>query len=59
MSYLPLFDTPDTTSYMIMGYVTFIALPIIFIGTLIYRYRNLKRDEETMKDLDEDKNKKS
>jgi len=55
MSYLPLFDTPDTTSYMIMGYVTFIALPIIFIGSLIYRYRNLKRDEETMKELEDEK----
>lgn len=58
MSYLPLFDTPDTANYMIMGYVTFIALPIIFIGTLIYRYRNLKRDEETMKELESEKKQK-
>ncbi len=55
MSYLPLFDTPDTTGYMIMGYVTFIALPILFIISLVYRYRNLKRNEETMKELEEEK----
>lgn len=54
MSHLPLFDTPETTDYMIMGYVVFITLPIIFIGTLIYRYRNLKRDEATMKELEEE-----
>jgi hypothetical protein len=57
MMYLPLLDTPETSGYMIMGYTVAIALPLLFIASLIYRYRNLKRDEETLKQLEEDERK--
>jgi hypothetical protein len=40
---------------MIAGYVIFVVLPILFIASLIYRQRNLKRDEETMQSLTENK----
>ncbi len=55
MSFAPFFQTPDTSGYMIAGYVIFVVLPILFIASLIYRQRNLKRDEETMQSLTEDK----
>jgi len=55
MIFSPFLQTPDTSGYMIAGYVIFIALPILFIASLIYRQRNLKRDEETMQSLTEDK----
>lgn len=55
MSFAPFFQTPDTSGYMIAGYAIFIVLPILFIASLIYRQRNLKRDEETMQSLTEDK----
>jgi hypothetical protein len=57
MTYLPLLDTPETSGYMIMGYTVAIVLPLLFIASLIYRYRNLKRDEETLKQLEEDERK--
>jgi hypothetical protein len=58
MTYIPLFDTPDTSGYMIFGYIVALALPALFIASLMYRYRNLKRDEEMLKRLDEDDEKK-
>jgi hypothetical protein len=51
----PLLDTPDTSAYMIAGYVIFIALPLLFIASLLYRQRNLKRDEEAMESLKEER----
>ena len=55
MHFAPLLDTPDTSAYMIAGYLVFIGVPILFIASLIYRYRNLKRDEEVLESLkDED-----
>ena len=51
----PLLDTPDTSGYMIAGYIVFIVLPILFIASLLYRHRNLKRDEATLESLEEEK----
>ncbi len=53
----PLVDTPDTAIFMIVGYIVFISLPILFILSLIYRYRNLKRDEELLEQLKDDEKK--
>lgn len=50
-----LFDTPDTSGYMLLGYAVFIGLPILFIASLIYRWRNLKRDEALLESLPDDK----
>jgi len=59
MTFLPLLDTPDTTFYVILGYIVFIGLPVLFIASLVYRARALKRDEEMLKSLkDEEKDKK-
>lgn len=56
MSFLPLLDTPDTFAYMVAGYIIFIGVPLLFILSLIYRHRSLKRDEEMLARLkDEEK----
>ena len=52
---MPLLDTPDTAGYMIAAYIVFIALPGLFIASLLYRRRNLQRDEETLESLKEEK----
>jgi len=51
-------DTPDTFLYMLAGYIIFIGLPIVYIASLLYRRRNLKRDEEAILSLLEDEKKK-
>ena len=50
-------QTPDTTWYMIVGYIVFITVPSLFIASLIWRRRNIKRDEEMIKSLLEDEKK--
>lgn len=47
-------ETPDTAGYMILGYVVFVSLPLLFILSLAYRYRSLRRDEEAVKHLEKD-----
>jgi hypothetical protein len=51
MLFSQLLDTPDTSGYVMLGYAVFIGVPIIFIASLIYRFRNLKRDEEMLESL--------
>lgn len=52
-------QTPDTSIYMIAGYVVFIVVPAVFIATLITRSRSLRQDEAALKSLsDEEKNNK-
>ena len=58
MSFSTLLDTPDTFAYMLAGYVVFIVLPALFIASLIYRQRNLKRDEAALESLKEEEKKK-
>jgi len=57
MTLAPLLQTPDTSGYMIAGYVVFIVLPVLFIASLLYRQRSLKRDEETLRSLAEEEKK--
>lgn len=57
MLFTRLLDTPDTSFYVILGYVVFIGVPVVFIGSLLYRFRNLKRDEEMLESLKEDQKK--
>ncbi len=47
-----LFDpTPDTSSYMIAGYVFAFAVLGIYIFSLVIRSRNLQQDLETLESL--------
>ncbi len=45
--------TPETTSYLILGYFVFSTVMLIYLASLVIRQRNLQQDLETLKDLEE------
>ncbi len=45
---------PDTTSYMIFGYVVIFGTMFLYLASLILRSRNLQRDSEILEDLEEE-----
>lgn len=45
--------TPETTNYLILGYVVFSTVMLIYLASLVIRQRNLKQDLETLEELDE------
>ena len=46
-------STPDTTAYMIAGYVMIFGVMTIYIVSFFVRARNLKRDLEILSELDD------
>ena len=46
---------PDTSQYMIAGYVIAFAVMIIYVASLYIRFRNLNRDLSMFEEMDEDK----
>jgi len=46
---------PDTSQYMIAGYVIAFAVMIIYVASLYIRFRNLNRDLSMLEEMDEDK----
>jgi hypothetical protein len=48
-------DTPDTSTYMIAGFVISFVTMGIYILSLYLRNRNLNQDMETLEALDEKK----
>jgi hypothetical protein len=46
--------TPDTTNYMILGYVVFTTVMVLYLLSLYIRNRNLKQDIELLKDLEKE-----
>ena len=42
---------------MIVAYIVFLTLPILFIASMIWRQRNLKKDEEMLNNLLKDEKK--
>lgn len=47
--------TPDTSGYMIAGYAVAFIVMGIYVVSLHVRNRNLKRDQETLEQLDKTK----
>ena len=45
---------PDTTNYMILGYVIFSVVMLVYLLSLLVRSRNLKQDIELLQELDQD-----
>jgi CcmD family protein len=43
--------TPDTSGYMIAGYVVIFVVMLVYIASLIIRQRNLEQDYETLEEL--------
>jgi hypothetical protein len=46
--------TPETTNYMILGYVVFTAVMVLYLLSFYIRNRNLKQDIELLKDLEKE-----
>ena len=46
-------STIDTSNYMIAGYTVFFSVTIVYLLSLITRWKNLQRDLETLEELDE------
>jgi hypothetical protein len=47
--------TPDTSNYMIAGYIFSFVVMGIYIFSIYLRNANLKRDAETLESLDTEK----
>lgn len=46
-------DAPaDTLTYMIAGYSVIFSIMAIYLVSLIVRWKNLRKDEELLKDLE-------
>ena len=43
----------ETTGYMIFGYVVIFGSMFLYLLSLISRWRNLRKDEELLEDIDE------
>jgi len=48
--------TPDTVSYLIIGYVIIGVVGLGYVITLLIRQNNLRRDLEMLKRLEEEEN---
>ena len=48
--------TPDTVSYMIGGYVVFTVVMAAYLASLVIRWSNLKREEQALRDLENQQN---
>ena len=46
--------TPDTLSYLLLGLSVAGTLMVGYVASLLVRYRNLQKDEEMLKQLEDD-----
>lgn len=46
---------PDTVKYMIAGYVVIFGVMAIYLVSLFLRWRNLRRDLQTLEEMQEKK----
>jgi hypothetical protein len=44
--------TPDTSSYMVAGFVVIFGTIFVYLASLIIRWRNLQRDLEILTELE-------
>ena len=42
----------DTLSYMIAGYAVIFSVMVIYLASLVVRWRNLRQDEEMLEQID-------
>ncbi len=47
-----LLEPAQTTNYMILGLSVIVGVMLIFVGSLVVRFRNLYQDLEVLKDID-------
>jgi hypothetical protein len=54
MFYIPLFaPPPETTNYMIGGYIVIFSVMVVYIASLILRYRRYQQDIKILQELDD------
>ncbi len=46
-------DTPDTTAYLILALILFFGILMLFVGTLVLRVRNLRKDDQLLDQLED------
>ncbi len=46
--------TPDTSNYLILGYVVFFSVMVLYLLSLYWRGRNLKQDIELLEELEQE-----
>ena len=46
--------TLETTGYMIFGYTVIFGTMLLYVLSLFSRWRNLKKDEDLLKDLEQE-----
>ena len=51
---LPLDATPDTSAYMVAGYIVFFIIAAIYILSLVVRWRNINQDMTTLKTIEKE-----
>ncbi len=44
--------TPDTSGYMVAGYIVIFGIMLVYLVSLLVRNRNLRRDLETLEELE-------
>jgi hypothetical protein len=47
-------DTPDTLNYLLLGLGAIIFFVVVFVASIVIRYRNLQKDVELIEQLRED-----
>ncbi len=45
----------DTLSYMIAGYAVIFGIMLVYLASLVIRWRNLRQDEELLEELEKTK----
>jgi hypothetical protein len=45
----------DTLSYMIAGYSVIFVVVVVYLASLVIRWRNLRQDQELLEQVDEEK----
>ena len=49
---MPLFATPETTDYMIAGYIVIFGVMAIYIASLFLRRRKFEQDIKILQEMD-------
>ena len=47
---------PETTNYMIAGYIVFFSVFTFYILSLAVRWSKLKQNQQTLEEMDQDSN---
>lgn len=50
--------TPDTSGYMIVGYLIAFAVMGMYVASLIIRWRNLNQDQQLLEQMEKESRKK-